>query len=90
MTEAAGSSLRIVPIKVMVSRPPYCDFLTESAMRQHVHNSERRYNSRGDLIPGNGMIEAGVIVRLGRRVLIDLNKFDQWLLNLRDVSLPSK
>lgn len=81
MSIAVNNSLRIVPIKTMVTRPPYCDFLTESAMRQHVHNSQHRYNSRGELISGNGLLEAGVIIRVGRRVLINLDKFDEWLLN---------
>lgn len=81
MSIAVNNSLRIVPIKIMVTRPPYCDFLTESAMRQHIHNSQNRYSSRGELTSGNGMLESGVIIRVGRRVLIDLDKFDEWLLN---------
>jgi hypothetical protein len=42
-------------------------------------NSADRMNSRGERIPGNGLAEAGAIIRLGRRVLIDEQAFFLWL-----------
>lgn len=52
---------------------------TEPAIRDLLFKSEDRVNSRGDRIAGNGLAEAGAIVRLGRRVLIDLDRFEDWL-----------
>ena len=44
-----------------------------------IFKAEDRFNSRGDRIPGNGMAEAGVILRIGRKVILDLDAFDAWL-----------
>lgn len=52
---------------------------TQSALRNLILNSEPRVNSRGDQVAGNGLAEAGAIVRLGRRVLIDEEKFFAWI-----------
>lgn len=54
-------------------------FLTQSAIRNHILNSTDRVNSRGERIAGNGLAEAGAIVRVGRRVLIDEEAFFRWL-----------
>jgi len=34
--------------------------------------------------PGNGLIEAGAIIRIGRRVLIDEDKFFAWIEQQQD------
>lgn len=52
---------------------------TQPAVRGLILNSEDRQNSRGERIPGNGLAEAGAIVRVGRRVLIDEEKFFEWI-----------
>ena len=52
---------------------------TQSALRNHILNSSDRVNSRGERIPGNGLAEAGAIVRVGRRVLIDEEAFFRWV-----------
>lgn len=48
---------------------------TEPALRNLILNAEDRSSSRGERIPGNGLAEAGAIVRVGRRVLIDTHAF---------------
>tara|TARA_Y100000031_G_C8198441_1_gene374969 strand:+ start:1233 stop:1370 length:138 start_codon:yes stop_codon:yes gene_type:complete len=35
--------------------------------------------SGGESIPGNGLAEERAIIRVGRKVLIDLDAFDRWL-----------
>lgn len=50
-----------------------------SAMRCHILNAEDRVNSRGERIPGNGLADAGAIIRVGRRVLIDEQAFFRWI-----------
>lgn len=52
---------------------------SEGSLRFLIFNSKERKNSAGDKISGNGMIEAGVIARLGRRVLIDEARFFKWI-----------
>lgn len=51
---------------------------TEPAVRNMVFKAESRESSLG-LIPSNGLIECGAIVRLGRKVLIHEEKFFKWI-----------
>lgn len=48
------------------------------ALRNLIFKAEPRQSSRGE-VPGNGLAEAGAILRLGRRVLIDEAKFLAWV-----------
>lgn len=52
---------------------------TPPALRNLILNAAARVNSRGERIPGNGLAEAGAIVRVGRRVLIDEQAFFRWI-----------
>lgn len=52
---------------------------TPPALRNLILNAEDRVNSRGERIKGNGLSDAGVIVRVGRRVLIDEDRFFHWI-----------
>lgn len=51
---------------------------TEAALRNLIFKAERRHSSNGE-VPGNGLIEAGAIVRIGRKVLIDEDCFFDWV-----------
>ncbi|MEM6550234.1 MAG: hypothetical protein AAF713_21200 [Pseudomonadota bacterium] len=50
---------------------------TERYLRHLIFNAEDRYGSRGTIVPGNGLAPA--IIRIGRKVLIDLDAFDAWI-----------
>jgi len=53
---------------------------TQASLRNLILNSRDRLNSRGEKIAGNGLEEAGAIVRIGRRVLIDEQAFfSRWI-----------
>jgi hypothetical protein len=52
---------------------------TRPALRNLILNARDRLNSRGEKIAGNGLEEAGAVIRLGRRVLIDERAFFRWL-----------
>lgn len=52
---------------------------TEPALRNLILYAEDRQNSRGERIPGNGLAEAGAIVRVGRRVLLSEGRFFFWI-----------
>lgn len=51
---------------------------SEAAIRNMVFKADDRQSTKGT-IKGNGLIEAGAIVRLGRKVLIDEARFFEWI-----------
>lgn len=60
----------------------FCDafpFKTQAGLRSEILNSADRVNSRGERIPGNGLAEAGAIVRVRRRVLVDPVAYFRWI-----------
>jgi hypothetical protein len=53
--------------------------MTGSAIRALIFHADDRTNSRGDILPGNGLAKTGAIVRIGRKVLIDIDRFAAWM-----------
>ena len=49
------------------------------ALRNLRFKAEPRINADGDTVPGNGLIEAGAILLIGRKVLIHEARFFEWL-----------
>ena len=70
---------RLATIPNMARLPEYREAFTLSSLRHLVFQAKNRINSREQTILGNGLEEA--IVRIGRKVLIDLDAFDAWLMN---------
>lgn len=56
-----------------------------AALRNLIFKAEPRQSSRGE-IPGNGLIECGAIIRVGRKVLIDETRFFDWVRSQNRVS----
>ena len=52
---------------------------TQAALRNLILNAADRQNSRGEKIPGNGLAEAGAILRCGRKVLLSESRVMAWL-----------
>ena len=52
---------------------------TAAALRNLIFKAEPRHSSKGE-ISGNGLIEAGAIVRRGRKVMIHRERFLDWAL----------
>lgn len=52
---------------------------TPGAVRMDIFKAEDRRNSRGEIIKGNGLADHGAIVRCGRKVLIDVHRYGNWL-----------
>lgn len=52
---------------------------SQLALRDLIFKAADRQNSRGDRIRGNGLAEAGAIIRIGRKVLFDVDAFEAWL-----------
>ena len=51
---------------------------TLPALTNQVFKAKTRYSTKGE-IPGNGMEEAGAVVRLAGRVLIDEDAYFRWV-----------
>ena len=51
---------------------------TQSSLRNLIFKSDERLSSNG-VIAGNGLSQAGAIIRVGRKVLINKSKFYAWL-----------
>lgn len=49
-----------------------------ATLRELIFKSEERHTAN-DKLPGNGLIEAGAILRVGRKVLIDEARFFAWV-----------
>ncbi len=52
---------------------------TPAAIRADIFKAEDRLNSRGERIPGNGLAAHRAVIRRGRKVLIDVNRYGNWL-----------
>jgi len=76
--EFGDKGRRLVTVRQLAGLPGYRCF-SEAALRHLVFSAQARYGSNGHLIPGNGLQESGAILRIGRKVLIDLDAFDAWL-----------
>lgn len=75
-TAAVTPWLATVPVLASI----YADAgKTPGAIRMDVFKADDRINSRGDTIKGNGLAEHGAIIRRGRKVLIDVNPYGDWL-----------
>jgi hypothetical protein len=51
---------------------------TEAALRSLIFNARPRKSSKG-VVPGNGLVACGAILRVGKKVLIDDQKFIEWV-----------
>ena len=53
--------------------------LTIAAIHGQIFKSQDRFDSKGRKIAGNGLAKTGAIIRRGRKVLIDVDKYAAWL-----------
>jgi hypothetical protein len=51
---------------------------TPSSLRNLIFKADERQSTNG-VIAGNGLLEVGAIVRVGRKVLINEDRFYQWI-----------
>ena len=51
---------------------------SEGSLRWLIFNARERFSASGEPFGGNGLEEAGAILRIGRKVLIDEEKFFDW------------
>jgi hypothetical protein len=53
--------------------------LTPAAIQGQIFKSRDRFDSKGRKIPGNELAASGAIIRRGRKVLIDVDRYAGWL-----------
>lgn len=51
---------------------------SQAALRNLVFKANPRKSTKG-IIPGNGMLESGALIRVGRKVLINRARFLAWI-----------
>jgi len=73
--EAPSSSNTYLTVRQFSGRNPA---FTEPSVRNLIFKADPRKSSLGT-IPGNGLVEAGAIVRIGRKVLISEPRFFAWV-----------
>jgi len=77
-----AASLKEPPPRRLFTLPAFAErhstFLTLPAITNQVFKAKTRKSTKGD-IPGNGLEEAGAIVRLAGRVLIDEERYFAWI-----------
>ncbi len=71
-----GQKTRLRTVAQMLNMTEYA-WATNSYLRHVIFEAEERLGSGGAKVAGNGLAPA--IVRLGRKVLIDLDEFDLWI-----------
>ena len=49
------------------------------AIRQIIYKSHARVTAKGRKIPGNGLDKYNAIIRRGKRILIDVDRYAAWL-----------
>ena len=72
-----------------VQKVPGYEWLRPSVARHYIFNARSRWDSKGREIQGNGLHEAGAIIRVGRKLLLDLDALDAWLDSHRDAPHPN-
>ncbi|MCB1784509.1 MAG: hypothetical protein KDI13_11015 [Alphaproteobacteria bacterium] len=72
---------RLATVNEVAAMPEYP--FSKSSLRHLIFQAEDRLSSKGDTIPGNGLKEAGAIIRIGKKILVDLDRFDAWIENQR-------
>ncbi len=84
--QTSDNNPSITPPKVFTLRKfaeKHSEHLTLPGITNLVFKAKPRQSSQG-VIPGNGMLEFGVIKRIGRKVLIVEPNYFRWMDSLQD------
>ena len=78
-SQSVVSNLRkLATVRTLPSCFPLLE-LTPAAIHGHIFKSQDRFDSKGRKIAGNGLAATGAIIRRGRKVLIDVDRYGAWL-----------
>lgn len=81
MTESQAASATLPRLSTVNNLPSQFPLLklTVPAIHGQIFKSQDRFDSKGRKIPGNGLAASGAIIRRGRKVLIDVDRYGAWL-----------
>lgn len=68
--------LKVVPLTQVPEVSGY-EWLTPSMLRHWVFQSRGKMAADGTIVGGNGF--EFCLLRIGRKILIDLDRFDEWI-----------
>ncbi len=71
----------LVTVRQFVAMDRYREVFSESILRSLIAGGRPHLNARGQIVSGNGILESGAIFRPNRRILIDVEAFDLWLMS---------
>jgi hypothetical protein len=74
---------KLVTIRQLAAMEQYAGVFPENRLRGLIAAAAPRMNSRGHAIPANGLFEAGAVMKIGKRILIDIDAFQRWLASKR-------
>lgn len=77
-SQAVTTLPKLATVKTLPSCFPLLG-LTPAAIHGHIFKSQDRFDSKGRKIAGNGLASTGAIIRRGRKVLIDVDRYGAWL-----------
>lgn len=75
ITQPLEQTTKYFTVRQFSEKNPY---FTELALRNYIFKAQSRHTSNGK-IKGNGLIESGALVRVGRKILINETKFYAWI-----------
>lgn len=68
----------LLPVREFSNKHPQ---FSEASLRYHIFRAKQRKDTTDGEVKPNGMEECGALVRVGRRVLINEEKFFEWIMN---------
>lgn len=74
-TFAQKSTRPVFTVRQFSERNPA---FSEAALRNLIFKADAGHSTKGE-IPGNGLLQAGAIIRIGRKVLLDEERFFAWM-----------
>lgn len=76
MENIANANKRLCPVKEVPNQPGF-EWSSVSMLRHWIFKAETRYGSKGFKVEGNGF--GPCVIRIGGKVLIDLDELDKWV-----------
>jgi hypothetical protein len=74
-----NSQSQLVTIRQLSKMTRYSAVFTEQRLRALLLCAKPRLSARGGCLPANGLYEAGAVVRVGKRIYFDVDRFEAWV-----------
>ena len=71
--------LRVLAVPQVLETEPYASMFKKSSLWKLILNAADHYSTSGTMISGNNLSSA--IIKVGKRVFLDLDEFDRWIIS---------